>query len=362
MAFVWVPYREQGRYEFGLLKETQGVLTTTSATKELLRGQGEKSEPDNWSMPVHGDADVALDFIARDGLRQEKRFAGYFAENIAMDGRAAGWGEIVVYNFSREELTGELMLGEGLSHDGQTVVATSIPAGGRHVVTVRVAVGREVFRRAPSTTRFVSKNRMHACLATSLWPDPATMRRERVHDFAFDADAAGDHLRLLQTRLRASEEPALAFEGRWLTTRGTRVREDAGRWLIDIAELPAEPARPAMVELPLPDGFTFETGSLLEFRHRLAAGAASAVWFDVYFRTENGNLYQVWPRLQAGPAWQRYAEAAENFTMAFYGRAALPWRFLENRPASLVFFLRPEQLPVTIEIEGAAITRRVSGK
>lgn len=362
LAFVWVPYREQGRYEFGLLTEAEETLSTTPAAEVVLRGLGRKTA-DVWTMPVSGDAEVALDFIARDGLRQAKRFTGYFAQNIALDGRAAGWGEVVVYNFSQETLSGDLELGTGLSHNGETAVSLELASGERVVVPVRVNVDRALFRHTRSETRFVSKKRMHAQLVTGLWPDPATLQREIVTGFAFDQHAVEARMVRLQTRSRAAEEPALEQNGRWLTTVGTGVREDGEHWLIEVASLPAEPARPAMVELPLPEDFRFEPGMLLEFRHRLASGQGMAnLWFDVYFRTENGNLYQVWPRREAGQAWMSYAEAAENFTMAFYGRAALPWRFLENRPVALVFFLRPERLPVTLEIEGAAITRRVRGK
>jgi hypothetical protein len=35
--------------------------------------------------------------------------------------------------------------------------------------------------------------------------------------------------------------------------------------------------------------------------------------------------------------------------MAFYGRAALPWRFKENKPASLVVVMYPKSLPATYE-------------
>jgi len=37
-----------------------------------------------------------------------------------------------------------------------------------------------------------------------------------------------------------------------------------------------------------------------------------------------------------------------------------PWRFAENRPAALVFFFRPEQLPATFEVRGAEIVRFVA--
>ena len=158
----------------------------------------------------------------------------------------------------------------------------------------------------------------------------------------------------------AAGEPALRREGRWLLSRGTTVKEEGDTWRFRVTAMPAEPSRPAMAELPLPAGFVFPEGALLEFSHRLARGMDRQAWLDVYFRTENGNLYQVWPRVRTERGWQSYAEAAENFTMAFYGRAERPWRFREGRPVALVFFLRPENCPATFEITGAAITRRVA--
>jgi hypothetical protein len=77
--------------------------------------------------------------------------------------------------------------------------------------------------------------------------------------------------------------------------------------------------------------------------------------FDPYIRTKNGNLFQTWQRLHAKEGWQSYMERMGNFTMGFFGRANLPWRFADNEPAALVFFFRPEQLPVTFEIRRAQV-------
>lgn len=88
----------------------------------------------------------------------------------------------------------------------------------------------------------------------------------------------------------------------------------------------------------------------------IAASAPLHAQFETYLRTKNGNLYQTWPRPTATEAWQRYAERLGNFTMAFFGRAHLPWPFAENDPAALVFFFRPEQLPLTFEIRRARVT------
>jgi len=77
--------------------------------------------------------------------------------------------------------------------------------------------------------------------------------------------------------------------------------------------------------------------------------------FEPYIRTKNGNLYQTWQRLRAREGWQRYTERLGNFTMAFYGRADIPWRFSDNELAALVFFFRPEKLPATFEIRGSQV-------
>lgn len=78
---------------------------------------------------------------------------------------------------------------------------------------------------------------------------------------------------------------------------------------------------------------------------------------DVYFRTENGNLYQTWPRVRVDANWMTYAVRSADFTMAFFGRAELPWRLADNRPASLVFFLRPATLPAIFEVRDARLVR-----
>jgi hypothetical protein len=72
--------------------------------------------------------------------------------------------------------------------------------------------------------------------------------------------------------------------------------------------------------------------------------------FEVYIRTSNGNLYQTWPRLVATANWKPYTERLGNFTMAFFGRAEMPWRFSENKPVALEFFFRPAKYPLSFEI------------
>ena len=78
-------------------------------------------------------------------------------------------------------------------------------------------------------------------------------------------------------------------------------------------------------------------------------------------RTQNGNLFEVYPTRQATPEWQRFLEPGDNFTMAFYGRAALPWRFKDNKPASLVVVMYPKQLPATYEFRRPQLLKLGAG-
>jgi hypothetical protein len=71
--------------------------------------------------------------------------------------------------------------------------------------------------------------------------------------------------------------------------------------------------------------------------------------FTIQIRTQNGNLFEVYPTRTATAEWQNYLEPYGNFTMSFFGRAELPWRFKDNKPASLVVVMYPKQLPATFE-------------
>ena len=84
--------------------------------------------------------------------------------------------------------------------------------------------------------------------------------------------------------------------------------------------------------------------------------------FIIQVRTKNGNLYEVYPTRQATPEWQHFMEPQDNFTMSFYGRAELPWRFKDNLPASLVVVLYPKQLPTIFEFRHPMLTRLGEGK
>ncbi|HYD84055.1 MAG TPA: hypothetical protein VEA63_08370, partial [Opitutus sp.] len=63
----------------------------------------------------------------------------------------------------------------------------------------------------------------------------------------------------------------------------------------------------------------------------------------------------VWPWARATGEWAEYFETKANYTMMFHGRAALPWRFTENRPVALVFAFVPEERPLTFEVRDARV-------
>ncbi len=62
-------------------------------------------------------------------------------------------------------------------------------------------------------------------------------------------------------------------------------------------------------------------------------------------------------------AWSAYTEVKANFSVAFYGRAALPWRFRDNRPVALEFKFRPgaKGLPATYEVKDVRMVRLGDG-
>ena len=143
----------------------------------------------------------------------------------------------------------------------------------------------------------------------------------------------------------------------WQNTGKTK--KGAKYWKFSYTQLPDEPLRPAMAELPLPDTFFLTPQDILSFYHRviLPQGATTypnpkyiGAYFDVYIRTENGNLYTTQPSTWSSANIRPYTQFCSSFTMGFYGRAKLPWPFFENKPISLVFYFRSRVLPTSYEI------------
>ncbi len=357
--------------------------------------------PRDWSVQVTPPSPVVIDFIAGDDMVQRKVSGGYVlngrwvpaellaAHPVDTKPKRTGLGRVMVYNFSSAPVSGRL---EMTGSDGVWISSAggqlTLAAGERRELSVELAVQAQTFTAGSYRVTFTPDQPEigRAVWTTQLLPDATGMQSTVERGFDFSAEAAANNQRLLAARPLAAGEAGLKPAGRWLVTDGVRVEERDGVWRFHVDYLPEEALRPAAVELPLPEGFVFPEGAWLTMERRRGelranslelrakslelganspelkariksrAGRAGDV-MDVYFRTENGNLYQTWPRVRVTGEWARYGGMAEDFTMGFFGRATLPWRFAENRPASLVFFLRPAQLPAVFEVRGAGIMR-----
>jgi hypothetical protein len=334
-----------------------------------LAAQPAPNRTRDWPVKVPAPSPVVMDFLPDDNLQTMKSWHGYLLKPGTGALRTGG-GELRIYNFSAETLTGHLTVNApaGLMTALGTGEATLTLAPWELVhVPVGFRLTADGLGAFPWEVGFVADRGQAppAVFATKLYPNASTMTKEIAHRFdepAANAAAAATtaaNRRLLLDRPLAEEEPRLHPRGRWLVSDGMEVEEGAGGWRFNVTAMPAQPLRPAMAELPLPDDFDFPAAHLLLFDYQLAAapGGTATMDFDCYFRTANGNLFEVLPRLTATAAWQNYAEAKENFTGMSYGRMNLPWRFADNRPVALVFFLRPKTLPVTLEVRAVELAR-----
>jgi len=414
MAFYWNPYYEANWNEFGLTTQTASrfkpleigdqpsVATSTftpvdfgekrakpwmdrigkkvgeayaSPALAYLWDYAEKKpyRPRHWRVSAAPASPVVIDFIPSDELVQVKNSGGYVL--APKDDTSRGGGHVVLYNFSEQVVSGRLgWTGARIEVTGLSGTVALAP-GERREVDVSLAVPADAFVAQAWRLTFTPAQRdiSPAVFATNLFPSSQGMLLGRVRRFAFEAEETVANRKELLSRPLAVGESALREQGRWLVTEGVRVEEIGDLWRFYIDYLPAEPFWPAAVELPLPVGFVFPADALVFLeRRRVAAtralGSNSTVagnsragragdTMDVCFRTENGNLYRTWPRLRANPEWTSHLERMDDFTMGFFGRAKLPWRFYENRPASLVFFLRPSELPAIFEVRDARIVR-----
>jgi hypothetical protein len=346
----------------------------------------------NWEVDAEAPSVVLVDFMPAGDLVQLKRSGGYMltAEGVSGSGAESsgqgssrGHGGFVFYNFAEHAVVGRVVWG------GEGVRVTGLPErvvlapGERREVPVELEVQAGAFDARTLRVEVIpdaGSEESRAVFATRLFPASKKMTSRLVAGFDFSAKENAVRREALLKRPLADGEPALKPDGRWLVTDGVRVREGEDVWRFQIDYLPAEPLRPAMAELPFPEGFVFSPGTRLWFQQRrlpvvescagggvsvgvdtarlkARAGEAEGNMLDVYFRTENGNFYQTWPRQGSGAEWKSYSGGAEDFTMGFFGRAKLPWRFSDNRPASLVFFFRPSLLPAIFEVRGGRIIR-----
>lgn len=394
-----------------------GENDTTPALAWLLtEGMRKTYRPKLWTVHVPEASPVVIDFIAEEGLVQQKRYSGYVAfmdfkgrskadgsdPALESDPAKSGRGSLVLYNLSAQTVQGrlEVVRGRELLADHAVVehVWTLAPMARilvplTLVVPAREFAGHELALRFSSATTSPSSSAgptgaqqpgldkaqpqpVTSAFSTFFYPEASAMEAIPLYDFhalgrALGQVRAGAPVRLsesyqnqalLARRRLAVEEPRLQPAGAWRVTQGVGVEESSEQtWRFTITDFPAEPNKPAMAELPLPDDFVFPDHAMMKFDYRLVQPAGTTLadgkYFEAYFRTANGNLYQVWPRQYAMAAWHGYTEIKENYTMAFYGRSNLPWRFRDNRPVALVFFFRPGRaaLPAIYEVKGARI-------
>lgn len=91
------------------------------------------------------------------------------------------------------------------------------------------------------------------------------------HVFSRFAAAEGDpslNREFLQMRPLGTHEPRLVPQGRWMVTPGTTIRETDNGWEFVVTQPGPGPRRPAMVELPLPAGWSIHQNTSLAFEYR----------------------------------------------------------------------------------------------
>jgi hypothetical protein len=373
-------------------------------------GRRKPYRPKHWTVHAPEPSPVVLDFIAGDGLVQLKRYGGYVAMNVgrglrtppsttselkagfgdpALHPTKSGAGQVVLYNFSDVPVSGWLQVtqGRGLLADPAVLEREwTLEPMAREIVPVTLSVPADRFARHELALRFVHEGRrtedggqksglrsptsdvrpLISLFSTFFYPQGSGMQERRLYDF--HADVGRDRRIPPFSQPAGFGDPALQASGRWRVSDGVRVEETAdGIWRFHVTAYPTERDQPATAELALPSDFVFPDGGMMLFSYRLAhpanTTAANSRSFEPHFRTANGNLYQVWPRQSAIGAWSGYTEVKENFTMAFYNRSNLPWRFRDNRPVALVFIFRPGRagLPATYEVRDMRIVELVAG-
>ncbi len=320
--------------------------------------------PRDWEIEAAEVSPIVIDVIAGAGLVQLKRYNGYMLSG------AEGAGEFAIYNFSENEVRGKLRWesAEGTRITLSIDESMTLPPKGRVAVPFTVVCGSTVMSGTKVKVVFEPEQRgvVSAVLATQVFPRTEGMTAHVLQRFDHAEEMASRNREILASRPRASDERRLTPAGRWLTSAHARVEESSGtRWRLVGSEFKRGPkVGRATFELPLPDNFVFPEQSALRMSYRLAAAEGKdadsdeSVFLEVYLRTENGNLFVVWPWLRATSRWGGYLELKANYTMMFQSRANLPWRFAENRPVALVFsFYSPTMEGAVVEIDRPEIVR-----
>jgi hypothetical protein len=328
MAFVLMPYLERDQNEYGLLMtqpisqkvsslaslppvngpEKIGSNFASPALEQLLADGTKPLVPHRWRVTTPPPSAVVVDFIPGKGLGEMKTYGGYFL--VGQAGRDyPAEGQLVVYNFTDHAITGEIRL------SGNSWRLAAPPPNNQEPITSNVPPG-------PNNEQPITNNVLPLALAP------------------FDRRLIPIQIATHLTRFVAAEVGA-NFTERALSA--AELAEIEAQKRPETAVLrPSTPATPpSPVVSPPPN----------------SSAAIRLDMFECYFRTENGNLYQTWPRLLPSTTWRTYMQRTENFTMAFHGRAHEPWRFFENKPTSLVFHFHPDEFPVTYEVRHERLAR-----
>lgn len=351
--------------------------------------QTQASRP--WTVRTEVPSPVVFDFIAGENTQARKAFNGYWLRGPAADFEPGvegartqtGRGLLVAYNFSTLPADVTWLCPPGMAPfaSGVTVARATLrlAPGERREIPVVLATQGDTFTPTAIELRAevqIGGTRTESRWAAQLYPWPDGFTENHRRDFAFPkAEASANRERLL-SRPRAPEEPGLHEDGRWLVTDGVRVEETPEGWRLHIDHFPGVGVRPAVAELPLPTGWGLATGEVLAYDYRLTALAdAQPLRFDdpvaqrrlqtgrvgviaeCYLRTTDGKLFSAAPRYFPNGEWRRFQQSGETFGMRFLGRTTPPWRFMDNTPAALVFFVRPDRLPAVFEVRDPRVVR-----
>lgn len=425
MAFVLRPYLEDDAREFGLTTPTREVAPQTElkssvevfahqkpqtditsggvtftvadfdakAIEPWMRAIGRKfnnneatpalawllhqpplPESRAWEVVAYPPSPVVIDFVAGEGMLAIKSSRGHFLSR-GKDGRATGRGTVVIYHFGRGPLSGVLRV-ESRAIATLTMKLTLMP-GDRREIPVDFNVDMPEFAGTPWRATFESPSVSSSRLRSWVYPDMSGYEERPLADLHQPSTASVRHATVLDQRPLARGEAPLQIRGRWRVTKGVDVEEGTRVWRFTVNGFPDETMRPAMAELPLPDGFRFPRYGLVLANLRLAPRTADAAQphpeprsepefsaldketIGVYYRTVQGGLYATTMHFPVTTEWLRFAQIADNFTTVFYGRMHSPWRFLDNEPVALVLMFRPRLLPATYEIRDARIVELV---
>lgn len=331
-------------------------------------------EPREWDVTVSAPSPVVIDFVAGTGMRQSKSSRGHFLTQMSAL-EAKGQGTVVLYNFGRKAMRGVLRV-DGHARE-PLIEQLELAPGERRDISLTFAVDRQPFQGVRWKATFVPDcdEVPPARLRSFVYPEAVGLRPQVLADFQHEPKRSAANAANLDSRRLARGEAPLRPDGRWRVTKGMRVEESGRVWRFTVNGFPDETLRPAIAELPLPDGFTFHAFDIFAADVRLCPRRAEDVALadeprsepefsaidketaGFYFRSRAGGLYATAMHFPVSTSGMRFGQMAANFTPVFYGRMHLPWRFLETQPVSLVLIFRPRLLPATYEIRDARIVR-----